>query len=355
MSNILITGATGSVGFNLLRKLLEETNDFFYLLVRPNTKLTSDERIYELLKNTYDDSLIENYKKRLKVISGNLTETNFSLDKEQIEELIENIEYIYHCAASISFTLPLEKAREINITGTKNVLNLAEQCLKFSKLKRIFHVSTSYVLGNYTKVFLEDQLDVNQGFNNTYEQSKFETEVLLQKYISKDFPLTIFRPSIIGSDSVNGEITKSNIIFDFIKRISQGRLTDVICDDDSSLNIIPMDFVINTLFKISQSKDSIGETYHLANNYNLNVKNFVEYVCRASNAPMPNLVSISDKDNADRFSLMRLTPFLPYISQSHRFDNSKALSFVDEESKPQKLGFDYVKKCIEYCKEYSLI
>ena len=124
MSNILITGATGSVGFNLLRKLLEETNDFFYLLVRPNTKLTSDERIYELLKNTYDDSLIEHYKKRLKVISANLTETNFALDKEQIKELIENIEYIYHCAASISFTLPLEKAREINITGTKNVLNL---------------------------------------------------------------------------------------------------------------------------------------------------------------------------------------------------------------------------------------
>ena len=353
MENILITGATGSVGFNLLRKLLEETNDFFYLLVRPNKKLTGDERIYELLKKTYDDSILKKYMERIKVLSGNLTDTDFSLDKYQIDTLVKNLDYIYHCAASISFTLPLETAREINITGTKNVLNLAQKCLDSGKLKRLFHVSTSYVLGNYNKVFYENQLDVGQQFNNTYEQSKFETEVLLQKYLAKNFPLTIFRPSIIGSDSITGEITKSNIIFDFVKRISQGRLKEVICDDDSSLNLIPMDFVINALFIISRNKDSIGKTYHLANNYNMKVKDFAKYICTASNSPMPKFIPIKDKDTAERLSLMRLTPFLPYISQSHRFDNTETLSFLNDHYKTEELGFDYIRKCIEYCKENS--
>ncbi|MGN0144842.1 MAG: SDR family oxidoreductase [Clostridium sp.] len=355
MNNVLITGSTGSIGFNLLRKLLENTDDYFYLLIRANKNNTSEERIFNLLKQKYDEKTLDSYMKRIQVISGNITESKFSLDEKQFNSLAENINYIYHSAASISFTLPLDEARKINLTGTQNVLELAEKCFELGNLKHFYHISTSYVLGDCRKLFYENQLDIGQHFNNTYEQTKFETELLVHKYIDNKFPITIFRPSIVGSDYNTGEITKSNIIFDFIKRLCQGRLKEVICDNDSSLNIIPMDFVIDAIFKISQNDDCLGKTYNLSNNYNINVRELAKYVCEASDSPIPEFISIKDKDKADRFVQMRLAPFLPYISESHTFDNTNTLAALHTDCKTKKIDFGCIQRCIKYCKENALL
>ena len=47
-------------------------------------------------------------------------------------------------------------------------------------LDRYAQVSTAYVAGTHTGRFTEDDLDVGQGFRNTYEQSKFESEQLVR-------------------------------------------------------------------------------------------------------------------------------------------------------------------------------
>lgn len=355
MNNVLITGSTGSIGFNLLRKLLENTEDNFYLLIRANKNNTAEERIINLLEEKYDEKTVNNYMNRIQVVSGSLTEENFGLDEKLLDSLAENINYIYHSAASISFTLPLEEARKINVKGTENVLHFAEKCFEYGSLIQFYHISTSYVLGDSKEVFYENQLDIGQQFNNTYEETKFETETLVHKYIDNKFPITIFRPSIVGSDYNTGEITKSNILFDFMKRVCQGRLKEVICDEDSSLNIIPMDFVIDAIYEITRNKECLGKTYHLANNYNIKVRDFAKYICKASKAELPKFIPLKEKDNADRFIVMRLTPFLPYISGSHRFDNTNTLTALGMNGKTKEIDYGCVERCIEYCREHSLI
>lgn len=41
--------------------------------------------------------------------------------------LIENVNFVFHCAATVKFNEPLELATEINVQGTANVLALAAQ------------------------------------------------------------------------------------------------------------------------------------------------------------------------------------------------------------------------------------
>ena len=85
-----------------------------------------------------------------------------------------------HSAASVSFTLSLERSREINVEGTRRMIELAQLCHSRGGLEHFSYISTAYVAGTHKGGFGEDQLDVGQRFRNPYEQSKFEAERLVR-------------------------------------------------------------------------------------------------------------------------------------------------------------------------------
>ena len=118
---------------------------------------------------------------------------------------------IVHCAASVSFDLPLGEARAINLEGTRRMLEFAGLVRESGGLERYGHVSTAYVAGTHAGRFAECDLDVGQGFRNSYEQSKFEAEQLVR---SQDgLPFTILRPSIVVGDRRSGWTSAFNVLY----------------------------------------------------------------------------------------------------------------------------------------------
>jgi hypothetical protein len=79
-----------------------------------------------------------------------------------------------HCEASVSFTLGLEESRTIDVEGTRRQLDLARSA-SGGGLGSFTHVSTAYVAGTHADRFAEEDLELDQGFRNPYERSKFET------------------------------------------------------------------------------------------------------------------------------------------------------------------------------------
>jgi alcohol-forming fatty acyl-CoA reductase len=57
------------------------------------------------------------------------------------KELLENVNIIFHCAASIALMEPLKKAININTAGTKRILDFA---VKVKHLLGFIHVSTAF-------------------------------------------------------------------------------------------------------------------------------------------------------------------------------------------------------------------
>ena len=70
---------------------------------------------------------------------------------------------VMHCAASISFDLPLDEARLINVEGTREIIGLAREAKSCGRLDRFIHVSTAYVAGITKGTFREHQLDAGPG------------------------------------------------------------------------------------------------------------------------------------------------------------------------------------------------
>lgn len=63
----------------------------------------------------------------IKVINGNIEESSVGLSLTDRDWMIENVNFVFHCAASVKFNEPLEVATKINIQGTENLLSLATE------------------------------------------------------------------------------------------------------------------------------------------------------------------------------------------------------------------------------------
>lgn len=111
MSNLLITGGTGSFGNAFLRKVIN-TNDF------------SEIRIFSRDEKKQDDLRKKIRSEKVKFYIGDVR------DKESVEKVVKGVDFIFHAAAlkqvpSCEF-FPIE-AVKTNILGTNNVLSAAEK------------------------------------------------------------------------------------------------------------------------------------------------------------------------------------------------------------------------------------
>ena len=344
MKQIFITGATGFVGTRLVHKLLEQDNVHLNLLVRGSEKKSANDRILDLLKNKTD-------MERITVYDGDVTKENFGLDKTVWNELATKVNTIFHSAASIQFILPLEKAREINTQGTENVLKFGHACYNNGVLKLLCHISTAYICGE-TPHFKETDLDMGQKFNNNYEKSKLEAELLVNDSIQKGLPVIIFRPSIISGDSATGEITENSITFELMRQLSVLRLENFFGDETSSLNIIPVDYLVDAMLHISTNADNIGKTFNITNSSNVNLGYLLECLSSNLNIKCPELIPFDQQATASRMSRLVLRPFFGYYKIGHTFDNSQTRQALEGSGicNP-RIDYDFFSKVVTFCRE----
>ena len=159
--------------------------------------------------------------------------------------LVGSVDRIVHCAASISFELPLAQAREINVHGVARVIELARDIAAGGCLRRLVHVSTAYVSGRHAGRFGEADLDLGQEFRNTYERSKHEAEHLLRE--AGDLPAVIARPSIVVGHRASGWTPAFNVIYWPIRAFERGLLEEVPARPDSIVDFVPVDYVTDVL------------------------------------------------------------------------------------------------------------
>ena len=130
---------------------------------------------------------------------------------------------VMHCAASISFDLPLGEARAINVDGTARVLDFAVDAQARDGLERFLHVSTAYVAGRHEGTFRERQLDAGQTFRNTYEETKADAEQIVT--LARELGPAIARPSIVVGESDSGWTPAFNVLYWPLRAFSRGMFT----------------------------------------------------------------------------------------------------------------------------------
>src|SRR5262249_14688754 len=114
---LLLTGATGLVGSELLPRLLAS---------RPDRRII-------LLTRQPEKLLGGNLPPGVSVLEGDIRDPRLGLDDSQRAELEQCLTEIIHGAAETRFNLPLEEARATNVAGTANLLRLARCSSRLEK------------------------------------------------------------------------------------------------------------------------------------------------------------------------------------------------------------------------------
>lgn len=89
-----------------------------------------------------------NYREKVLCVKGDIELPNLNLSAEDKEAIIENVNIIFHAAATVNFHQKLRVAVDINVHGIKKVMELGKQIrnLKVSKLSCTYNIffSCSY-------------------------------------------------------------------------------------------------------------------------------------------------------------------------------------------------------------------
>jgi long-chain acyl-CoA synthetase len=255
---ILLTGATGFVGGDLLPRLLAANPDArIHCLIRARDREHLEQRRLALLQWA---EVGEDDQGRVVAHPGQIERSDLGLG-EHYARLASDVDEIYHVAASTKFDLPIEDARRINRDSAAHVLEFARGTQDAGGLRRVHHVSTAYVAGGVAGVLSEDAVDRPE-FRNTYEQSKCEAEQLLAE-ARDEIPITVYRPSIVVGDSVTGRTLHFRVLYDPMKWVYFGKTNVLPCRPEVRMDVVPINFVCDALLAIGSRADSEGGTYHL--------------------------------------------------------------------------------------------
>jgi thioester reductase-like protein len=285
---IFLTGTTGLIGSYLLKVLLQ--NGYrVYALARSKNGKSAKDRAIDILK-FWDEKVSTKYLNSLAVLEGDITKENLGLDRKSKDLLKNEVEEIFHCAALTMFNLPLEEIRKVNVEGAKNVLDFALEC---RNLKKVNHISTAYVCGDYKGKFCEDDLDVGQKFNSTYEQTKFEAEKLVRYYREKDLWIDIFRPPLVMGESQTG---KTSTFFHFYQFLQLWNLEifDTFPGRGAFINMVCVDTLCQSIIAVSVWSTLRNATYHVFSNKPFSFERAVELASNFVGFKKPYLVYCSE-------------------------------------------------------------
>ena len=258
---VLLTGGTGFLGMELLVRLLERSDRDVVTIVRAADDREAEERMSGVLNMLLAPDDVQAVRERVRAVAGDLETRGLGLATATRDRLTSEISAVAHCAASITFDLPLEDARRINVTGTNAVMELASEAYAHGALERVVHVSTAYVAGERVGRVLESEGNVGQSFRNTYEQTKLEAESLVNDF---DLPTAILRPSIVVGDSVTGWTPAFNVIYFPLLAVARNLLPSVAADPDGHVDIVCVDTVADALYTLLDGPAQQGTMHAVA-------------------------------------------------------------------------------------------
>ena len=324
---VLLTGATGFVGMEVLARYLERGERDIYALVRAPSDREARSRLDSVLANLFGVRA-RRYAGRVHALAAELTAPGLGLSGPRRERLAGRVSTIVHSAASVSFTLPLEEARDINLEGTRRMLEFAELARQHGGLERYGHVSTAYVAGTHSGRFAESELDVGQGFHNTYEQTKFEAEQLVRSH--PGLPYTIMRPSIVVGDRRSGWTAAFNVLYWPLRAFARGLFTAVPAIPTAPVDVVSIDYVADAIHELCESPGGIGETYHLTAGADAStIAEIAEMASHYFRRPVPEVLSPSDfaaasAQGGERAAIEGSSAYFPYFSIGAIFDEARA-------------------------------
>lgn len=167
---VLVTGASGLLGSSLIQELL--------------TNKQPVRALYRSAKSTLP------YQEEVEWVQGDI------LDVTRLEEVMQGVRQVYHCAAIVSFSSDrIDDIYKTNVEGTANIVNAALN----AGVKKLLHVSSVAALGkakNGEAVSESSQWEEDNSAS-IYGKTKHLAEMEVWRGVGEGLDAVVINPSII--------------------------------------------------------------------------------------------------------------------------------------------------------------
>jgi dTDP-4-dehydrorhamnose 3,5-epimerase len=239
---ILVTGASGFIGKNILKELISNNYKVVALTRNPDFSING-----------------------VDILVGDITK------KESLFDAFKDIDAVIHNAALAIDWGKRKDFQNVNVLGTKNILQLCQK----NRINRIIYTSSAGVYGFPN---ISEKLTESSPTNplNHYHQSKLEGEKIL--YLAKDMSVSIIRPPlVIGTNSHATKLILSKIMSRDIAYIGSG---------EQIISIVhPVD--VAQCIRLAFEKDLIGDIFNVVS-FTCSIKDLLTTISEKLKVPPPD-------------------------------------------------------------------
>lgn len=316
----LVTGATGIVGSHVLFQLLQSGKPVM-VGKRKDSNLARIEKLFSYYTS--------NHKQLFEKIKW------VDLDVEDIfsiEEALEGIDTVYHCAGFVSFySFDRKKLFSVNEQGTKNVVNA---CLQ-KNVRTLCHVSSIAAINNsdYHSALTEDVFWKTSGKESDYALSKYNAEREVWRGMEEGLNAVIVNPAMILTPGFWEQ--SSGKFVDFYYKVPRFYI------DGVSAYVSAMD-VARAMMELVE-KQKFKQRYILAEG-NYSYKEIADYIQTQFGKPLPTIKATRALLKATRY----VEAFVSFFSGKKP---ALTKSLINSAFNPQRYSGEKIKKDLGF--EYT--
>ncbi len=358
---IAVTGATGFLGLHLVRELLRDERDELILLANAGSRDAMSRVLAFLDLTGMPAPAVAEARGRMRVVPVDVRAPRLGLTEPQWRRLAGGLDAVWHSAGNVRLNDDLAALRRVNVDGTRHVLDLVDAGAGAGAgAGGLFHVSTAFVAGSRVSgTVYEDELDHGDGFDNPYERSKFEAEVLVREWSARHGrPVVVLRPSILVTGRpphpalpthplgfVNRSLAAARRLLGLAGPRARHECPEVRIAGraDGYLNFMPVEAAAEMMVALSRRQPSGGvDTYH---------------VVHGRDVPVPVVVEVLQRMVPVRLTLVPAPPADPTLLERHarlddaitavlrhrrRFDDARARAVLGERGQETDVNLDYL-------------
>ncbi len=258
--NILLTGATGFLGSEVLRYLCQyKKNTQVYCLIRAKGQ-AFDVRVNELLQSL---KLGQVNFSNIHFINGDLEKFQFGLSDDDYHNLACKVTSIIHCACYVHHLYSYKQLEQANVFSTLELIKFAflgvrKMIVYTSSISAVVPKDVSQTI--YEKVYTDIH---DLALANGYNQTKYVSELLLNYAHQKGMACIIVRPGWIVGNSQSGYFITENDHYSMILRsvLSFGYAPEF----NFNINFIPVDTLSELLVKLSNQRKENNKKMQIMN------------------------------------------------------------------------------------------
>jgi nucleoside-diphosphate-sugar epimerase len=318
---IFLTGFPGFIASRLLRRLAKEGGRFL-LLVQPSFAQRAElelRKIAEESGKSVSDFVI---------LPGDITKPDLGLSPADLQTARAQSNVLFHLAAVYDLAVTRDLGLLVNVEGTRNVNQFARSLIR-----------------------------------NYYEETKYLAEMEVEA-LKSDLPTTIHRPAVVCGDSRTGETVKYDGIYYLIRYLLKwpSVLSNFnIGNSDVSLNLVPVDFVVEAMSALARDLRSVGKTVQLADPQPLTTRELFNEVARAiegrgSRVTLPAFVVQSSLMLPLAPKITDLPHYaVPYFFLKQTYDTTQARELLECHGVSCPPFESYVKTIVDYAAHHPVL